>query len=314
MAQLRGYIDEAVTTIQVDDTTNLLVDGGIVQIEDEKILYERATDKAILGCSRGYDSTTAVEHDDHTEVEPIDTKLPAYRLPEFQGTETPVDLETGVLQAEKGSRYTNTTNGKVYVNVADTDLPEWVELADTGDFTPAGADTQVQYNNSGALGATDKLTWDNTERTLQIGLQEPGEGHLTIDGKDQRIGSNGDSAIRVWATNVYLGSSNDDMCDITNGTLWVGAADNSTEVYLDGVTGNSYMMGSLLIGDDASAAATAALELKSTTKGLLLSRLTDAQRDAIVTPAEGLMIYNTDSNKLNFYNGAAWEVVTSAAV
>lgn len=26
----------------------------------------------------------------------------------------------------------------------------------------------------------------------------------------------------------------------------------------------------------------------------------------------GLMVYNSTTNKLNFYNGSAWEVVTSA--
>jgi hypothetical protein len=39
--------------------------------------------------------------------------------------------------------------------------------------------------------------------------------------------------------------------------------------------------------------------------------MTATQRDAISAVA-GLMIYNTDTNKLNFYNGSAWEAVTSA--
>ncbi len=38
----------------------------------------------------------------------------------------------------------------------------------------------------------------------------------------------------------------------------------------------------------------------------------DKKRDAIATPAAGLVVYNTTTNKLNFYNGSAWEVVTSA--
>ena len=55
----------------------------------------------------------------------------------------------------------------------------------------------------------------------------------------------------------------------------------------------------------------AILDLTSTTKGLLLPRMTTTQRDAITSPDAGLIIYNTTSNKLNFYNGSAWEVVTS---
>lgn len=46
--------------------------------------------------------------------------------------------------------------------------------------------------------------------------------------------------------------------------------------------------------------------------GMLLPSFTTTARDAISTPATGLTIYNTTTNKLNFYNGSSWEAVTSA--
>ena len=52
--------------------------------------------------------------------------------------------------------------------------------------------------------------------------------------------------------------------------------------------------------------ASAMLDVQSTTKGLLLPRLTTTQRDAIATPAAGLQIYNTTTNCINFYNGTGW--------
>lgn len=51
---------------------------------------------------------------------------------------------------------------------------------------------------------------------------------------------------------------------------------------------------------------TAALEVKATDKGLLPPRLTTAQRNAIVSPAEGLMIYNTDTKCMEFWNTLQW--------
>ena len=39
--------------------------------------------------------------------------------------------------------------------------------------------------------------------------------------------------------------------------------------------------------------ASSALEISSTTKGLLMPRMTTAQMNAIAAPANGLMIYNT---------------------
>lgn len=58
--------------------------------------------------------------------------------------------------------------------------------------------------------------------------------------------------------------------------------------------------------------ALAILQADSTTQGFLPPRMTTTQRDAIVAPPEGLQIHNTTTHKINFYNGSAWEVVTSA--
>ena len=56
----------------------------------------------------------------------------------------------------------------------------------------------------------------------------------------------------------------------------------------------------------ASPNASAILQANSTTKGFLPPRMTTAQRDLIGTPAAGLMIYNTSTNRPNFYDGSAW--------
>ncbi|PAM92765.1 hypothetical protein B4N84_21785 [Flavobacterium sp. IR1] len=50
----------------------------------------------------------------------------------------------------------------------------------------------------------------------------------------------------------------------------------------------------------------AVLELSSTQKGFLPPRLTTLQRNAIVQPAEGLTIYNTNKNCLEWYNKSGW--------
>jgi hypothetical protein len=52
--------------------------------------------------------------------------------------------------------------------------------------------------------------------------------------------------------------------------------------------------------------ASAKVEIASTTQGFLPPRMTTAQRDAIATPALGLVIYNTSTNCLNFYVGTGW--------
>ena len=53
----------------------------------------------------------------------------------------------------------------------------------------------------------------------------------------------------------------------------------------------------------------AALEVESNNKGFLLPRMSQAQRNAIVTPATGLVVYCTDCGgygELEVYNGTSW--------
>ena len=54
------------------------------------------------------------------------------------------------------------------------------------------------------------------------------------------------------------------------------------------------------------------LEMRATDKGMLIPRMTTAERDGISTPATGLMMYNTTSNQFNFFNGTYWAVSVSA--
>lgn len=61
----------------------------------------------------------------------------------------------------------------------------------------------------------------------------------------------------------------------------------------------------------SSPTVTGSLLVTSTTGGLGAPNMTATQRDAIATPAKGLIIYNTDDDKLNVYTGT-WEEITSA--
>jgi trimeric autotransporter adhesin len=59
--------------------------------------------------------------------------------------------------------------------------------------------------------------------------------------------------------------------------------------------------------DNSTPNASAMLDVKSTTKGLLIPRMTQAQRTAIVAPATGLLVYQTDNpGGFYYYNGAEW--------
>jgi hypothetical protein len=58
--------------------------------------------------------------------------------------------------------------------------------------------------------------------------------------------------------------------------------------------------------------ASSMLDIKSTDKGLLIPRMTSAQRIAIASPAEGLMVYDLTTGTFWFYKAPTWTELTSA--
>lgn len=50
----------------------------------------------------------------------------------------------------------------------------------------------------------------------------------------------------------------------------------------------------------------AALDVSSTSKGMLIPRMTTVQRNAIATPATGLMVYDVTAGGFYYYNGSSW--------
>jgi hypothetical protein len=62
-----------------------------------------------------------------------------------------------------------------------------------------------------------------------------------------------------------------------------------------------------LNNDGTTAHPSAILDMKATDKGVLVPRLTQAQRDAVATPATGLLVYQTDNTPgFYYYNGTTW--------
>jgi len=59
--------------------------------------------------------------------------------------------------------------------------------------------------------------------------------------------------------------------------------------------------------DNSAPDASAILDIKSTTKGMLVPRMTTPQRDAISSAATGLLVFDTDLSSFWFYDGTAWE-------
>jgi len=66
--------------------------------------------------------------------------------------------------------------------------------------------------------------------------------------------------------------------------------------------------------DGTTADESAQLEIKSTSKGILIPRLTQAQRNAMIIPAESLLIFQTDNTPgFYYFDGIDWLMLSTSA-
>lgn len=102
----------------------------------------------------------------------------------------------------------------------------------------------------------------------------------------------------------------------TYSRLWSLGAD-AYKFFINNTTDNTRLLnidngGSISIGNGTtSAAASSILDITSTTKGVLLSRMTTTEKNAISSPEEGLIVYDLTLHKLCIYTGSAFETITS---
>lgn len=108
--------------------------------------------------------------------------------------------------------------------------------------------------------------------------------------------------------------SSDSKPKFWDGTEWeeIGSEilGNATIGGTLGVTGNTTLSGTLGIGGNPDSSAV--FDMTSTTKGSRpCPSMTEAQRDAISSPATGLCVFNTDTATYNAFDGSDWKEMGS---
>jgi microcystin-dependent protein len=141
-----------------------------------------------------------------------------------------------------------------------------------------------KFTAAGTVG--DSALFSDTEGKVGIGTATPGY-------KLDVAGSINGAAITINGTPVATSQD----------TYWSTAGGGAIQ----------YSGGNVGIGT-AIPAASAALEVTATDKGMLIPRMTKAQRDLIASPAAGLLVYQTDNTPgFYFYDGAQWSSISAGA-
>ena len=82
---------------------------------------------------------------------------------------------------------------------------------------------------------------------------------------------------------------------------------NAKAIYQTGAATTSNFVGGIAAGTTSAPNASAQIDIVSTTKGLGMPAMTDAQRDAITSPREGLVVYTTDQDALSLRDNGIWK-------
>ena len=110
------------------------------------------------------------------------------------------------------------------------------------------------------------------------------------------------------AQNVGIGTSNPTSKLAINGNLSIGSGYESVAAPTDG----AIIKGTIGLGT-TQPDSNAILDISSTSKGLLLPRLSTAQRKAMNNPSNGMLVYDTDSAMLYLRKNNSWNYLALTA-
>lgn len=222
-------------------------------------------------------------------------------IPRISFANRPVTPATGLLiyqmDADSGFYYFNGNAWKY--------LPQ--ELLSGG-----GNTGQLSYwTGSKNLSSSEQIYWDATTNKLRIGLDNTGINKLNVSGAGGvKISSSNNGAGYVDWIALNVGSSDPTkdrlIGGLLNGVPTIGAHNGALSAWKPLAINP---LGGLAVGG-TTVDTSAVLDIRSegNNKGVLLPRLTKMQREAIFSPAQGLITYQTDiDSAFYFYKGNSWK-------
>lgn len=111
------------------------------------------------------------------------------------------------------------------------------------------------------------------------------------------------------ATGLLIYNTSSNLLSYFDGTSWVTPCADFVSATIG--VGVSQEVGVAINIDGSDPDPSAMLDLKASNLGFLIPRLSNPERN-FIKPKEGLLIYNTTTNKINFWDNSGWEEVSTS--
>ena len=200
----------------------------------------------------------------------------------------------------------------------------WIAAGNTGteaEFLASLVGAQGETGVQGPQGIQGE-----TGATGPAGPQGP-QGIQGVVGNDGADGTNGSSAYEIWIAAGNTGTEAEFLASLVGAQGETGlqgetgplvSGTNGQTLYNDGTdwvsTSNLYNNGDTIGIGTSNTDASAVFHIESTTKGVLFPKMTMAQRDLIISPQVGLLIFQTDNSAgFYFFDGINWLALSTSS-
>lgn len=221
----------------------------------------------------------------------------------FFGRETGLNNTTGASNSFFGvSAGASNTTGTFNTAIGASSL----RINTTGTSNAAFGGESLELNTTGGSNSVFGTSAFRNNTT--------GSNNTIIGRNAGRFIADGTTALAIADNSVFLGfdtraNADNQTNQIVIGNQAIGLGSNTTVIGNSSTTFGRWY-GNLLIGTTTDVASSM-FTMSSTTQGFLPPRMTAAQRTAIASPAEGLIVYQTDSViGLYIYSNSVWRSLT----